>query len=59
MLLDFWKGAQRVSPVCCGLLLGSAGQDCEQVGQSPHGRDGHAPFLLRYKVQFQRDNGIR
>jgi len=31
---------------------------CEQVDQCPHGQDGHAPFLLRYKVSFQRDNGI-
>ena len=26
MLLDFWKGAQRVSPVCVGVFLGSARQ---------------------------------
>ena len=32
---------------------------CEQVAQSQHGRDGHSPFLLRCKVQFQSDNGIR
>ena len=32
---------------------------CEQVDQFPHGRDGHAPFLLRSKVQFQRANGFR
>ncbi|NBR49703.1 hypothetical protein EBU02_12850 [bacterium] len=32
---------------------------CEQTGPSPHGRDGHAPFLLRCKVQFQRTNGLK
>ena len=26
LLLDFSRGAQRVSPVCCGLLLSSDGQ---------------------------------
>jgi hypothetical protein len=31
---------------------------CEQVDQCPHGRDGHSPFLLRYKVSFQSDIGI-
>ena len=30
---------------------------CEQLAQSQHGRDGHAPFLLRCKVQFQTHNG--
>ena len=58
LLLDFSRGAQRVSPVCCGLLLWFRWAGCEKVDQSPHGRDGHAP-LFRCKVQFQRDNGIK
>ena len=32
--------------------------ECEQVDQSQNGRDGHSPFLLRYKVSFQSDIGI-
>ncbi len=58
LLLDFGRGAQRVSPVCCGLLLWFRWRGCEKVDQSPHGRDGHAPLFFRCKVQFQRDNGI-
>jgi hypothetical protein len=26
---------------------------CEQVGQSPHGRDGHAPFFCAAKSNFK------
>ena len=57
LLLDFSRGAQRVSPVCCVLLLWFRWGGCEKVDPYPHGRDGHAP-LFRCKVQFQRDNGI-
>ena len=32
---------------------------CEQTDPSPHDRDGHAPFFLRSKVQFQRTNGLK
>ena len=57
LLLDFSRGAQRVSPVCCVLPLWFRWGGCEKVDPYPHGRDGHAP-LFRCKVQFQRDNGI-
>ena len=30
MLLDFRRGAQRVPPVCFGVLLGSAGQSASK-----------------------------
>ena len=44
LLLDFRRGAQRVSPVCYGQLLWFRWAGCENADQSPHGRDGHAPF---------------
>ena len=43
LLLDFSRGAQRVSPVCCGLLLWFRWEWREKVYQSPHGRDGQPP----------------
>ena len=46
LLLDFSRGAQRVSPVCCGLLLWFRWAGCEKVDQSPHGRDAHAPLAF-------------
>jgi hypothetical protein len=57
-LLDFRRWAQR-PPVCFGVLLGSNGIGCDQLGQSRHGRDDHAPLLFRCKVQFQRGNGLK
>ena len=53
LLLDFRRGAQRVSPVCCGLLLWFRWAGCEKVDQSPHGRDGHAPFFCAAKSNFK------
>jgi hypothetical protein len=41
LILDFWRGG--VPPVCFGVLFG--GDEREQMDQSPHGPDGHAPFL--------------
>ena len=52
MLLDFSRGAQRVPPVCCALLLGSDGQGVSKY-QSPHGRDGHDPFFCAAKSNFK------
>jgi len=49
LLLDFRRGAQRVPPVCFGVLFGANRNGEEQAALSPHGRDGHAPFL-RFKV---------
>ena len=42
LLLDFSRGAQRVSPVCCVLPLWFRWGGCEKVDPYPHGRDGHA-----------------
>jgi len=53
MLLDFRRGAQRVSPVCCGVLLWFRWAGCGQVDQCPHGRDGHAPFFCAAKSNFK------
>ena len=44
--------------VCVGVLLDSDGQAARKGDQSPHGRDGHAPFFLRSKVQIQRNNDL-
>ncbi|NBS52351.1 MAG: hypothetical protein EBS96_07000 [Spartobacteria bacterium] len=49
LLLDFRRGAQRVPPVCFGVLFGANRNGGEQAALSPHGRDGHALFL-RFKV---------
>jgi hypothetical protein len=49
LLLDFRRGAQRVPPVCFGVLFGANRNGEEQAALSPHGRDGHALFL-RFKV---------
>ena len=53
LLLDLSRGAQRVSPVCCGLLLWFRWARGEKVDQSPHGRDGHAPFFSAAKSNFK------
>ena len=53
LLLDLSRGAQRVSPVCCGLLLWFRWARGEKVDQSPHGRDGHAPFYSAAKSDFK------
>ncbi len=53
LLLDFRRGAQRVSPVCCGLLLWFRWAGRENVDQSPHGRDGHAPPFSAAKSNFK------
>jgi len=42
LLLDFRRGAQCVSPVCIGVLLGSDGQGASKADQAQHG--SHAPF---------------
>jgi hypothetical protein len=58
---SFWISAEghSASRLCAAvLLLDSDGQAVRKGDQCPHGRDGHAPFFLRCKVQFQSDNGI-
>ena len=42
----------KAPPVCFGMLVGSSiGR--EKVAQSPHGRDGHAPFFCDAKSNFK------
>ena len=49
----FWilgegHSASRLCALACSLVpMGMGG---EQVDQSPHGRDGHAPFSCGFKV---------
>ena len=53
LLLDFSRGAQRVSPVCCVLLLWFRWGGCEKVDPYRHGRDGHAPPFSAAKSNFK------
>ena len=56
---SFWISAEghSASRLCAAvLLLDSDGQAVRKGDQCPHGRDGHAPFFLRSKVQIQRNN---
>jgi hypothetical protein len=57
LLLDFWKGAQSVPPVCVGVLLGFNGQS--PIKQTSLHTAETALFFCAQKVQFQGDNGIR
>ena len=41
-----------VSPVCIGVLFGFDKR--KQMDQSPHGRDGHAPFFCNAKSNFKK-----
>ena len=58
---SFWISAEghSASRLCAAvLLLDSDGQAARKGDQCPHGRDGHAPFFLRSKVQIQRNNDL-
>jgi hypothetical protein len=44
--------SRGVSPVCIGGLFGF--DKSKQMDQSPHGRDGHAPFFCNAKSNFKK-----
>ena len=58
LLLDFRRGAQRVSPVSVGVLLGSHGQGASKQPILNTRPRRPYPLLLRCKVQLQSDDGI-
>jgi hypothetical protein len=48
----FLERSTGVSPVCIGVLFGF--DKSKQMDQSPHGRDGHAPFFCNAKSNFKK-----
>ena len=59
LLLDFRSWAQCAPPVCFGVLLGSNGNGLRPIRSVSSRPRRPCPLLLRFKVSFQRDNGIR
>jgi hypothetical protein len=51
LAVGFLERSTGVSPVCFGVLFGF--DEREEIDQSPHGRDGHAPFLRDTMSNFK------
>jgi|GEM_PF-5931854 len=51
LAFGFWERSTGVSPVSFGVLFGF--DERKSIDQSPHGQDGHAPFLRDAKSNFK------
>ena len=51
LAFGFWERSTGVPPVSFSVLFGF--DEREEIDQSPHGRDGHAPFFRDAKSNFK------